>query len=113
MHELGICDALLKLVDGIAKDEAPDGVISITVEVGSLSGVIPAYLKDCWRAVTDGTAYDKTELITELLPGEAQCLDCGNKFIADLNKLSCPKCNGTKLTPLSGRELTLKEIQAK
>ncbi len=112
MHELGICDALLKLVGNIARDEQLEGVKSVTIEVGSLSGVVPAYLKDCWVAVSDGTAYEKTELFVESVPGEAQCLDCGERFTADLNRLICPKCNGTKLTPLSGRELTLKEIEA-
>ena len=38
MHELGICDALLKMVDGIACDEGLACVRKVTVEVGSLSG---------------------------------------------------------------------------
>ena len=42
MHELGICDALLKMVDGIARDEGLACVRKVTVEVGSLSGVVPA-----------------------------------------------------------------------
>ena len=41
MHELGICDALLKMVDGIARDEGLACVRKVTVEVGSLSGVVP------------------------------------------------------------------------
>ncbi|MBR2807723.1 MAG: hydrogenase maturation nickel metallochaperone HypA, partial [Oscillospiraceae bacterium] len=46
MHELGICDALLKMVRGIAKDEELEEISRITVEVGSLSGVVPAYMSD-------------------------------------------------------------------
>ena len=34
----------------------------------------------------------------------------GAVFTADLNDLRCPECRGAKLTPLTGRELTLKEI---
>lgn len=112
MHELGICDALLKMVDKIAKDERLESVSRITVEVGTLSGVIPAYLSDCWTAVTDGTAYEKTEFAVETLNGVAKCLDCGEEFTADLNELCCPKCHGSKLMPISGRDLTLKEILA-
>ena len=56
MHELGICDALLKMVDNVAKDEELECVKKVTVEVGTLSGVIPPYLSDCWTAGTDGTA---------------------------------------------------------
>ena len=79
MHELGICDALLKMVDGIARDEGLACVRKVTVET---------------------------------LPGVAQCIDCGEKFTADIEKLVCPRCGGKKLTPLTGRELMLKEIEA-
>lgn len=58
MHELALCDALLKMVRDISREEALDGVRSITVRVGTLSGVIPHFLTDCWVAVTDGTEYD-------------------------------------------------------
>ena len=36
MHELGICDALLKMVDGIARDEGLACVRKVTVEVGRI-----------------------------------------------------------------------------
>ena len=112
MHELGICDALLKMVRGIMKDEELTEVEKITVEVGSLSGVVPKFLADCWVAVADGTELEKMEFVIEELEGTARCLDCGAEFVADVNRLRCPKCDGDKLTPLTGRDLTLKEILA-
>ena len=112
MHELGICDALLKMVRGIAEEEALEEISRITVEVGSLSGVVPAYMADCWEAVTDGTELQGVEFVVEELEGTARCLDCGEEFFADVNRLRCPRCRGEKLTPLTGRDLTLKEILA-
>ena len=112
MHELGICDAMLKMVRGIMKDEEITQVQRITVEVGTLSGVMPDYLADCWVAVTDGTELQEAEFVIEELTGTAACMDCGEEFPADLNDLSCPKCRGKKLVPLTGRDLTLKEILA-
>ncbi len=113
MHELGICDALLKMVDKIAKDEQLDGISRITVEVGTLSGVVPKYLEDCWIAVTDGTPYMNSEFAVEVVEGTAKCFDCGQEFSAGINdKLVCPFCGGKKLVPVSGRDLTLKEILA-
>ena len=58
------------------------------------------------------TAYENTEFVVEVLPGMAGCLDCGAEFVADLENLVCPECGGKKLNPLSGRDLTLKEIEA-
>ena len=112
MHELGICDALLKMVRNIAAEESLEEITRITVEVGSLSGVVPAYMSDCWEAVTDGTELADVEFVVEELEGTARCLDCGEEFPADSNRLRCPKCGGEKLTPLTGRDLTLKEILA-
>ena len=112
MHELGICDAMLKMVRGIVKDNEIETVQKITVEVGTLSGVVPSYLEDCWVAVTDGTELQGTEFVVETLTGTAKCLDCGLEFEADLEDLTCPGCKGKKLMPLTGRDLTLKEILA-
>lgn len=110
MHELGICDALRKTVSRIAAQEGADKVLRITVEVGTLSGVVPRFLTDGWGAVTDGTPLAGTEMVIETLEGRAECLDCGEVFTADLDDLRCPACLGTKLNPISGRELVLKEI---
>jgi len=112
MHELGICDALLKMVRNIAKEEELEVIQRITVEVGSLSGVVPGYMADCWEAVTDGTELDGVEFVIEELEGTARCLDCGVEFPADVEHMRCPKCGGEKLSPLTGRDLTLKEILA-
>lgn len=112
MHELGICDALLKMIRKVAKDEELSVIHRITVEVGSLSGVVPKYMSDCWDAVADGTELQDTEFIVEELQGTAQCMDCETVFPADAERLCCPECGGSKLVPLTGRELTLKEILA-
>ena len=41
MHELALCDAMLKMVRDISREQALEGVRSITVRVGTLSGVVP------------------------------------------------------------------------
>ena len=83
---------------------------SITVEVGTLSGVVPHFLTDCWQAVIDGTEFEGTDMLVETVEGRAQCMECGEEFVADLERLKCPNCGGNKLTPISGTDLTLKEI---
>ena len=93
MHELGICDAMLKMVRGIIKDEQLEEVQRITVEVGTLSGVVPSYLADAWVAVTDGTELDGVEFVIEELEGTAACMDCGEEFPVGLTSaMKCPHC---------------------
>ncbi len=88
MHELGICDALLKMVRGVAKEQALQEIQRITV----------------------GTELEGVEFVIEELEGTARCLDCGREFPADVEHLRCPSCGSEKLTPMTGRDLTLKEI---
>ena len=77
MHELALCDAMLKMVRDISRKQALAGVRSITVRVGTLSGVIPHFLTDCWVAVTDGTEYDGVPLLVETEAGRARSGDRG------------------------------------
>lgn len=112
MHELGICDAVLRTVDGIVKEQGLEGVNRVVLELGLLSGVVPRFLEDCWQAVIDGTPYADTALVIETVRGIVRCEDCGKEFPADLEKLVCVSCGGGRLSPLTGRELTIKEIEA-
>ena len=76
MHELGLTDALLRMVRDVAEKEQLTHVEKITLEIGELSGVVPRYMSDCWTAVVDGTEYQDTALVIETVPGIASCMDC-------------------------------------
>lgn len=112
MHELGITDAMLKTVDRLILSEGMNGANSVTVEVGDLSGVVPRFLSECWEAVVAGTKYEQTGLIIQTLRGTARCEDCQAVFAIELDDLRCPNCHGSKLTPLTGRDVTITEIEA-
>lgn len=112
MHELGLTDALLRMVRDVAKKEELTHVETITLEIGELSGVVPHYMTDCWQAVIDGTEYQDTKLVIETVPGIASCMDCDEEFRIDLNSMRCPFCGSHNLTPVSGRDMLVKEIEA-
>ena len=112
MHELGLCDALLKKVDALVKENELEGVNSVTIEVGTLSGVIPRFMEDCWEAVIDGTSYSETKLIVCSVSGKARCADCGAEFIVDMENMICPDCGADHLIPLDGNSMTITEIEA-
>ena len=110
MHELGLADALLKMVDRLVKEEGAEKVVAVTISIGDLSGVVPHFMSDAWEAVIDGTPYDGVPLHIETVPGAAQCLECGEQFLVDVKRMRCPHCGGGKLTPVSGRDMTIEEI---
>ena len=111
MHELGLCDALLKNLREVAKENELEGVNSMSLEIGSLSGVVPKFMEDCWLAVIDGTEFADTKLIVTSVPGKARCFDCGCEFEVDLDNMLCPKCSGKHLVPLSGNDIIITQIE--
>lgn len=112
MHELGLMDAVIKTVGRIVKEENLTCVRKIVLEVGELSGAVPHFITDCYKAVVADTQYQDTELVVEIVPGIAHCNDCQIQFRVDIESLCCPKCQGKNLTPVEGKDLTIKEIEA-
>ncbi len=112
MHELGLMDAVMKTVGRIVKEEGLTHVSRIVLEIGELSGAVPHFITDCYKAVVADTQYQDTELVLEMAPGIARCNDCQIKFRIDMEELCCPTCSGKNLTPLAGKDLTIKEIEA-
>ncbi|MEG1352490.1 MAG: hydrogenase maturation nickel metallochaperone HypA [Oscillospiraceae bacterium] len=103
---------MVKTIEGIVQKENLTKVEKIVLQVGELSGVIPAYIKDCYPAAVYKTFLENTELELEVIPGIARCEDCGEEFNALACDLTCPKCKSQNLTALGGREFLIKEILA-
>ena len=110
MHEMGLVDAVLRMVTRVCEENEVEQVERIVLEVGELSGVLPHFLRECYEAIIDDTPYEHTELEIEMVPGTLWCADCDYEFRPDLDDFRCPKCQGRKLTPREGRDFTLKEI---
>ena len=80
------------------------------MQVGELSGVLPAYLESCYPAAVYKTFMENTELELEIVPGIARCNHCGKEFNAVAEDLKCPGCGGEQLTACGRTELIIKEI---
>ena len=111
MHEMGLMDAVLRMVGRIQQEQHLGPVRRITLEIGELSGVVPRFLEECYEAVAAGTPFEKTALSIEMAPGLARCEDCRREFRPVQGVLRCPGCGGEKLTPIAGKDMTIKEIE--
>ena len=112
MHEVGIISAMLHTVEAIMAQENLTKVENIVLQVGELSGVMPHYMQECYPAAVYNTQFADTKMEMELIPGIVRCNLCNEEFNAYQHDLKCPQCsNNRDFTPLSGRELLIKEIQ--
>ncbi len=112
MHELGIVFEVIKKVEGISVeyDIAPEDIAAVVLEIGEASTIVPRYLRECWPAAIDRTAYEHVELQTEIILATVSCKSCGQVYEYLKNDRKCPSCASQEAVMLKGREFQIKEI---
>lgn len=113
MHELGVVFQVIKSVENVAADNDVTEVKSVTLELGEVSTVIPAYLTDCWKwAVKRSEVMTDAELIIETIPAITYCEDCEQTYGTVEHGRTCPHCGSEHTYLLQGNEFTIKEVEA-
>ncbi len=113
MHELGLIIHVGRILDDLSEEEKISKIASVTLQIGEVSGVIPAYLTDCWRYFREKSELIKyAELKIEPIGAVTYCEDCGETYSTLDYKNSCPYCGSEKTYLLTGNEFNSKEIEA-
>jgi hydrogenase nickel incorporation protein HypA/HybF len=108
MHELGITRNVVSIVAEHAKGQK---VLSVTLEVGKLSGLLPESIRFCFDVCSKGTALQGARLNIIEPAGFGQCGSCGaeTELTAPLGR--CPHCGQATLRVVAGTELKIKELE--
>jgi hydrogenase nickel incorporation protein HypA/HybF len=107
VHELGITRNIIAIVGEAAKGRP---VRRVTLEVGTLSGVMIEAIVFCFDAVSKGTPLDGARLDIVEVEGRAVCVACGTEFAASTLFTPCA-CGSRRLTWLRGEELKIKSME--
>ena len=107
MHELGITRNIIALVS-----EAAEGrrIWQVTLEIGSLSGVMADAIAFCFDAVAQGTPLEGAKLDIREIDGRGECSACGAEFAMQTLYTPCP-CGSRSIKRLHGEELTVKTME--
>jgi hydrogenase nickel incorporation protein HypA/HybF len=108
MHELSIAQEMVEICLQNA-DGQP--INSVTLLIGSLSGVVPEALEFCFEACTRETLLEGAELRIEQVPATGRCSGCLLEFALDDYFSPCPSCGSYQVTLLSGDEMRVKEME--
>ena len=112
MHELGIVFNITKQIDEIAKENKVNKVISLTVEVGEVSTIVPEYFKDCFEWAKKKTEYLKDcKLNLVVLSALSYCEDCKQSYNTVQFGKTCPHCKSEHTYLVTGNEVKMKQIE--
>lgn len=110
MHEIGVVRSMLRTVEEFARENGIEKVVSIVVEIGDLSMIVPKYVEDIYSVVTQDTPFAGTELVIEVEEGQGVCRECRRAFPIVKNEGYCPRCGRRSADIISGRDFIIKEI---
>ena len=111
MHELGIAQNILQIVQQSVPEKCAADVRGIRIRVGQLSGVVADSLEFCFGVLISQTDMQQASLKIESVPLISECKDCLQRFQMDDLGFSCPTCKSTNLNLISGRELEVVEVE--
>lgn len=111
MHELSVCQSLIRQVEKIALERQANSVTSITIGIGALAGVEAQLLESAYPIASAGSIAEQAKLIIEPLPIRVKCNQCGNESDALPNKLVCKSCGDWRTTLISGDEMLLIRVE--
>ncbi len=112
MHEMSLVQGLLTQLKDLAIEHNKSKVISVSMEIGPLSGVVI----DSFQFGFDILAKDEpltkdAKLIIESPPAIYRCFGCGMEIEAVVRPESCPDCSETLFTPEGGDGLILRQVE--
>jgi hydrogenase nickel incorporation protein HypA/HybF len=111
VHELSICNSLLREVQALAVQHGAIGVERIRIEVGALSGVEPALLDRAFDVACAGSFAAGAVLVIDVLPVVVCCQVCHTESTTLPNRLLCAACGVWQVRVVRGDELRLRQIE--
>lgn len=111
MHEMSIAMNVVEIADSFAKEKNASKVISVTLDIGELSGVQADAVLFCYEACALGHLAQGSRLDINNIKARALCADCGEEFFPDNPIFVCPKCEGLSVKLIAGDELKVREME--
>ena len=103
MHELSITQSI---VDAVCERAGGRPVLSVKVQVGALTAVVPEAMRFCFGVVVEGTVAEGARLDIDLRPAATHCRTCGADTEITDPILLC-RCGSADVDVVTGRELQI------
>jgi hydrogenase nickel incorporation protein HypA/HybF len=108
-----MAQALADQLEQIRVKEKAEAVVSVTVNIGALSGVDRAAFEFAFPLVIEGTALADAALVIVQTPAEITCEQCGTHSQPALTRLCCAACGSRRVRVTAGRDFLIQSVELK
>lgn len=110
MHEMSICDGILKSAVEAAEAEGATRINRVDVTFGELTQIVEDALQFAFEVLRKDTIAADAVLGVTILKARSACMDCKAEFAHDQYAVKCPECGSYLCTLVQGRELRIDSI---
>jgi hydrogenase nickel incorporation protein HypA/HybF len=111
VHELSVAQGLLEIIEQEARPYPGARVTRVHLRIGKLSAVVPDALRFAFEALTRGGIAEGAVLEIEEVPLTIRCHQCEEVFTVGDPFMVCPRCEGSDVEMVSGRELEIRSME--
>ncbi len=112
MHEMSLVQALLTQLTTLAAEHKKKRVITVTLDIGPLSGVVIDSFQFGFDILSAEDSLTKgAKLIIINSPATYQCIQCGYRQLLPVRPDHCPECDETLLIPEGGDAIILNQVE--
>jgi hydrogenase nickel incorporation protein HypA/HybF len=111
MHELAICQSVLRQALAVAVLLDIRQIGRITLRIGPLAGVEPDLLRRTFPLVATGTSCEGAKIEIEIAAVTVRCAICDMASDVSPNRLLCASCGSWRVHLVSGDEMLLARIE--
>lgn len=111
MHELSLAQNIITIIREEMEKHQAAVLTSVRLAVGKMSGVVPDSLSFCLELITQNTDLQGVEVLIDVIPIRCACRDCKEEFEISQFTATCPQCNSRDIAMISGRELSIVELE--
>ena len=108
---MGIAMEIARIAVEEAERHNARRVSVLALAVGRWSGVEPETLRFVLGIVCEDSILKGCEVKVEVIEPTFDCIDCGEKFIAEGRFDPCPKCGGAGGPLVAGDELNISHLE--
>lgn len=112
MHEMAITQSVLNIALEAGKKAGAGRITAVRIRMGEYSDVVPSVLREYFAVAARGTPAEGAVIEIQRLPVTMRCRDCAWRGRVDKLRICCPRCGGTDLALLTGREFYVESLEA-